>query len=217
MRNSVRRHNSEDFNVWPSFTDVITGIFLFLLFVFIILIIQQNLYSMRLSELEQFLGTLSEEMDALGREFGEKSEESGISVNVEEGRIVLQERVLFDFGKSYIKPNSKERLRRLGVGLRNILDRHPDLLAISIDGHADNVGTYRFNLELGSERAISVLDFLQHSAGIDPMNYDISANTYGEYRPVISYRYERAEPKNRRIEIRIIPKFDRLLKKLKEK
>lgn len=214
MRDSVRRYISEDFNVWPSFTDVITGIFLFLIFVLIILIMQQFLYSVRLAELERFLGTFEEDMKALEKEFGK---ESGISVDVKQGRIVLQEQVLFDFGKSNIKPESRRRLRKLGEVLKGILDRQKDLLAVSIDGHTDNVGTYEFNLKLGSDRAIAILEFLNYQGGIDPGKYDISANTYGEYRPVIYHRDEHAEMKNRRIEIHILPKFDLLLRLLRHR
>jgi chemotaxis protein MotB len=215
MRSINRRHSTEEFNVWPSFTDVVTGIFLFLIFVFIILIIQQFLYSVRLSELEKFLGTLEEEMGALQKEF---SKESGIGVDVKQGRIILPEQILFDFGSSVIKPSSEKKLKRVGELLKKALDRQKDLLYVSIDGHTDSFGSYEYNLDLGSKRATAVLNFLTYNAEINPMVYDISANTFGEYKPADGEPYQdnRVLEKNRRIEIRIIPKFDRLLQRLKQ-
>lgn len=215
MRNLHRRSSDEEFNIWPAFTDVITGIFLFMIFVFIILVMQHFFYAVRLSELEKFLGKLKEEMDALEREFGE---ESNISIDVEQGRIVLEEQVLFDFGKANLKPESRGKLEKLGRHLKGVMDRQPDLLSISIDGHTDNVGGDIYNLELGANRAIAVLHFLTDDlyVGMDPRKYDVYASTHGEYRPVKTYTKETQDKLNRRIEIRIIPKFDRLLNLLKE-
>jgi len=300
MRRAIRSYGeSDEFNIWPSFADVVTGIFLFLIFVFILLIIQQFFYSIRLSELERFLGTIEKEMKSLEKEFV-KEEGGGISVDVKQGRIVLEQKVLFEFDSADVKPDKQEMLWRLGESLRGVLDRLPGLLAVSIDGHTDNVGGYMYNLRLGSRRAIAVLNVLtgllfqassefkeelnkryvprglvqefrnngillsrgsyvsvekrdrrwlitdsdndrrylierelerendkqkhklyvylrDHPRVISPEEYDISANTYGEYEPINRYSVEKADEQNRRIEIRIIPKFDQLLQKLEEK
>lgn len=283
MKRISRKHDSEEFNIWPSYTDLVIGIFLFMMFIFIILILQQFSYSVRLAKLERFLGKLENEMDALEKEFGAGGV---VKVDTRAGRIVLQEKILFDFGKADIKPESWDMLKSIGESLRGILERQPDFLTISIDGHTDNVGGYDYNLRLGSDRAAAVLDllrgflfkvdlgyqndlrsgsisnrlrqqFIDHNiplsqnatvsfnnnqwtindpqssrsyiakeeekklgfyfgdyTGLDPMKYDISANTYGEYRPVTSYSWEFPD-QNRRIEIRVVPKFSGIIEMIR--
>ena len=85
---------------------------------------------------------------------------AGLDAKVDEnGNIVLNSSVLFESGKSTIRPEGKEFLQRfipvyLGVLLQ---DEYADYLGeIIIEGHTDSVGTYESNLKLSQDRALQV-------------------------------------------------------------
>ena len=69
-----------------------------------------------------------------------------------------------------------------------------------------------YNLDLSTQRAISVLRELETHVGLDPRKYDVSVAGYGEYRLRVKTGDNVSSQENRRIEIRIVPKFDGLLR-----
>jgi len=121
-------------------------------------------------------------------------------------KVNMLDEILFDSGKTTIKPQGLEVLERVGTVLLNVEDR-----AISIEGHTDDVPIgaelkrkYPTNWELSAARASRVARYLQEKIGIDPKI--LSAAGYGEYQPVASNETEEGRAKNRRIEIVLIPK-----------
>jgi chemotaxis protein MotB len=121
-------------------------------------------------------------------------------------KVNMLDEILFDSGKTTIKPQGLEVLERVGKVLLNVEDR-----AISIEGHTDDVPIgaelkrkYPTNWELSAARATRVARYLQEKIGIDPKI--LSAAGYGEYQPVASNETEEGRAKNRRIEIVLIPK-----------
>jgi len=121
-------------------------------------------------------------------------------------KVNMLEEILFDSGRTTIKPDGLEVLARVGNILLEVKDR-----AISIEGHTDDVPIgavlarkYPTNWELSAARACTIVRYLQEKVGIDP---DVlSATGYGEYQPVASNESEEGRAKNRRIEILLIPK-----------
>ncbi len=71
---------------------------------------------------------------------------------------------------------------------------------IRVDGHADDQGTKKYNERLSGQRADTVAEYLRH-AGIETI--DIEKISYGETRPKIRSRSERARTANRRVEIHL--------------
>jgi chemotaxis protein MotB len=121
-------------------------------------------------------------------------------------KVNMLDEILFDSGKTTIKPQGLEVLERVGNVLLNVEDR-----AISIEGHTDDVPIgpelkkkYPTNWELSAARATTVARYLQEKIGIDPKI--LSGTGYGEYQPVASNETEEGRAKNRRIEIVLIPK-----------
>jgi len=120
-------------------------------------------------------------------------------------KVNMLDEILFDSGKTTVKPQGLEVLQRVGSILVNVKDR-----AISIEGHTDNVPIgaelskmYPTNWELSAVRATTVARYLQEKTGIDPGL--LSAIGYGEYQPVASNESEEGRAKNRRIEIVLVP------------
>ena len=116
----------------------------------------------------------------------------------------LVDAVLFDSGKSEVKPAGLVVLQKVIDILKTVKDK-----AIRIEGHTDNVQIsgslskkYPSNWELSSARAINVTRYLQQQ-GIDPSV--LSAVAYGEHHPVAGNNSDEGKAKNRRIEIILIP------------
>ncbi len=113
--------------------------------------------------------------------------------------------ILFDSGKSEVKPEGLAVLQKVVDILKSVKDK-----AIRIEGHTDNIQIvgaltrkYPTNWELSAARAINVTRYLQQQ-GIDPAN--LGAVAYGEFKPVADNGTDEGRAKNRRIEIVLVPK-----------
>ncbi len=117
----------------------------------------------------------------------------------------LLNNILFDSGKTAIKPAGQKVLKSLG----DVLNKFPDK-ALQIAGHTDNVQIssrlkerYPSNWELSTARATSVVHFLQDKVGLEGER--LIAAGYSEYRPVASNEEAAGRAQNRRIQILLVP------------
>ena len=117
----------------------------------------------------------------------------------------LQNKILFDSGKTAIKKDGQKVLQSLG----DVLNKFPDK-ALQIEGHTDNVQissrlveTFPTNWELSTARATSVVHFLQDKVGLPGDR--LVASGYSEYRPVASNKEAEGRAQNRRIQILLVP------------
>jgi len=163
----------------------------------------QALERQRKKEMEEMKGTYETLLEDMKGEI-EKGE---ITITQLRGKLKVNmlDEILFDSGKTTIKPQGVEVLERVGSVLLNVKDK-----AISIEGHTDDVPIgaelskkYPTNWELSAVRATTVARYLQEKIGIDAGL--LSAIGYGEYHPVASNESEEGRAKNRRIEIVLVP------------
>jgi chemotaxis protein MotB len=117
----------------------------------------------------------------------------------------LVEKVLFDSGRAEIKPAGKTVLKKVGDILKTVTDKQ-----IRIEGSTDNVPIgeklrerFPTNWELSTQRATTVLRFLEDEAGVSGTH--LAAVGYGPYRPVASNDTPEGRAENRRIEIVLVP------------
>ena len=89
--------------------------------------------------------------------------------------ITLEDGVLFDFGKSDIRPEAAQTLKSLAGVLNNA-----KVPAAHIYGHTDSISDEAFNLQLSQERADAVSAELKKD-GVSAM---LDATGYGESKPV---------------------------------
>lgn len=115
-----------------------------------------------------------------------KSSERGLIVTLSSG-------ILFDSGKSTLKPGAKRTLTRIADQLRGESAVH-----IAVEGHTDNVGTTSRNQTLSEKRANAVRTFLVH-AGIPEDR--ITATGLGEKDPVATNKTASGRQSNRRVEL----------------
>lgn len=120
-----------------------------------------------------------------------------ISLNFKDG-------ILFDVGKSEIKPDAISILSKVGDELVNYKDND-----IKIEGHTDNtpINTFKYpnNWYLSAARAISVATYFTGVKNISPTR--ISTEGYGEHRPKVPNDTPKNRSINRRVEIKIISKY----------
>jgi cytochrome c oxidase subunit 2 len=108
------------------------------------------------------------------------------------------DRLLFDTGKSTLKPKSAEQLNNMA----EILKSFPTV-ELKIGGYTDNVGNPDSNVKLSDDRAKTVMAELVNR-GIAPER--LKAEGYGEQHPVSSNDTEEGRAKNRRIDVRVTKK-----------
>lgn len=109
------------------------------------------------------------------------------------GMVVVLQDVLFDPGKSDLKPGATARLQRLADVLKN----HPER-RLQVEGFTDSTGSADLNQTLSDMRAQAVKDALTNmGVGADR----IDAHGYGSARPVASNKTTAGRQQNRRVEV----------------
>ncbi len=98
--------------------------------------------------------------------------------------------IFFDYDKSEIRPDSREKLEMAAGWMK----KHPDAEFL-LEGHCDERGTREYNLALGDRRANATKDYLA-SLGVDPAK--LKTISYGKERPFVEGHDESAWSKNRR-------------------
>ena len=126
-------------------------------------------------------------------------------------RFVFQSEVLFAQGQAEIAAEGQDQLAKLAVALANIATKIPEDInwVLQVDGHTDDVpiraGRYADNWDLSTERALSVVRFLNQQ-GL-PANR-LAAAGYGEFQPLDAADNDDARRKNRRIELKITQRVE---------
>jgi outer membrane protein OmpA-like peptidoglycan-associated protein len=106
------------------------------------------------------------------------------------------QQVNFATGRAEIKPESFGLLGQVA----SVLKDHPEIARLSVDGHTDNQGGDKPNLNLSERRAISVVAWLTEH-GIDARR--LEARGFGLRRPIADNKTEAGRAKNRRVEFQI--------------
>lgn len=107
--------------------------------------------------------------------------------------IRLPDVVLFDFDSDQLRPEGKAVLDRVAESIRYY--QKP----VRIEGHTDSVGSEEYNQGLSERRANAVRDYLVQNGKI-PATL-LTAQGFGETRPVASNETAAGRQENRRVEI----------------
>jgi chemotaxis protein MotB len=132
-----------------------------------------------------------------------------VRIGVRHGRIVLSLRndVLFDEGKTDLKPEGSQALSDIAQTLKTVSAR-----LFQVSGHTDNLPiknkAFASNWELSTARAVVVVKFL---AAHGVSSSALSAAGYGEFDPIASNGDANNRAKNRRIEISLVPNIEELI------
>jgi chemotaxis protein MotB len=131
-----------------------------------------------------------------------------LEVVIRQGRmlIVLPNDVLFDSGRTQIRPQARAALTAVAAALATVRDRR-----FTVVGHTDDVpihnARFRQNWDLSTARAVEVTLFLIE-AGLKPEA--LGAAGHGEHDPVGANDSDQHRARNRRVEIELEPNITEL-------
>jgi outer membrane protein OmpA-like peptidoglycan-associated protein len=117
-------------------------------------------------------------------------------------RITITEPILFERDGSVVDKRSS---KLLGI-IAHVLQLHPEILKLRIEGHTDNKGSALDLLELSAARAASVRRWLIDKGGIDGKR--LVAEGFGRDKPIADNRDFVGRAKNRRIDFVVVQRLD---------
>ena len=191
-------------NVWPPFVDaVLLTLAAFVLLTMLAFVAQQSLLK-RLHEGDRELQSLRADKERIERRLRALAP-SG-TIEVDEGKVILQGEVLFDSGSDKLRVEGRSFLERLAPNLATLLQSEPDDMLL-VGGHTDDRALrsdapFASNWELSTARAVAVTRALT-SAGV-PVARIVAAG-FGAEHPRVANTDEGARRKNRRIEVLLVP------------
>ncbi len=159
-----------------------------------------------ISELEQAKRDLAE---SLQQEIGDYKAKLEMT---ERGLVItFLAEVFFDSGKDLLREDGKRSLAKVAA----ILNRDVPNSYLAVEGHTDadpiKHSAWKSNWELSAARALAVLHFFIDQCNVKPSR--LSANAYGEFRPIASNKEVKEKQQNRRVEIVILPSEIKKIKK----
>ena len=117
-------------------------------------------------------------------------------------KIELNEKVNCEYAKAELLPASKTLLDQVA----KILDEHPEIEKVRIEGHTDNEASDGYNKKLSNNRAKAVRAYLI-SKGINGKRME--AKGFGESTPIADNTTPEGREQNRRVEIHIVKRKDK--------
>jgi outer membrane protein OmpA-like peptidoglycan-associated protein len=118
-------------------------------------------------------------------------------VIVKKNRIKIKRKIHFKVNSDEIDSNSFDLLDEI----TDLIIRNPQLTGIEIQGHTDDKGKRKHNIQLSQKRAESVLEYLV-TGGVERNR--LSAKGLGPDRPVAPNITKTGRARNRRVEFHII-------------
>lgn len=201
-----RRARAELFpvNVWPPFVDaVVLTLAAFVLLTIFAFAAQRALVE-RVHAGDHALEVLRADKERIERRL--RALAPGGTIEVEEGKVILQGEVLFDSGSNALRPTGRAFLERIGPNLATLLEAEPTQMVL-VGGHTDDRtlrgdAPFASNWELSTARALAVTRVLV-DAGV-PARKVVAAGFGAEHprRPNVD---EAARRQNRRIEVLLVP------------
>lgn len=119
---------------------------------------------------------------------------SDFTVDAEFDKTYILKNIQFEFDSYKLKSRSFDELDRVVSWMR----KHPES-SVTLSGHTDDVGGDRYNLNLSTNRAKSVGQYLMR-AGISEKRIQVVG--FGKQNPLVQGDSEEARAVNRRVEIR---------------
>ena len=150
------------------------------------------------SLIDDFIGVRTDILK-LADEMGAQNNVS-VTIQKEGIAISLSGNLLFDSGRADLKPESVKILDRIAQRLKNMPNE------IRVEGHTDNIPVdsemYPTNWELSVARATVVTRYLTEVDGVPSQR--LSAQGYGEFKPIVNNDTRENRARNRRVDILII-------------
>lgn len=138
-----------------------------------------------------------------------------LTIREKDGKVyvAMSDKLLFESGSARVDQRGKEALAKLA----EVLNKQTDI-DVYIEGHTDskpiNTAQFKDNWDLSVIRATSVVRILTKDYGVNPLQ--IQPCGRGEFMPVADNESADGRAKNRRTEIIMAPKLDKLYQMLNQ-
>lgn len=165
----------------------------------------QGIGLLRLTVLQKVKVSLEEQLG------GGRGSNAPVARIADNGNIVLDESLLFEYNSHTIKQEGRPFLDSLAAAFENVLADsavRENIDVVLIQGHTDERGSSRYNRDLSAKRANAVLDYLFETRATLEERYGrfFASSAYSEFRPLNEAKTEEAYQQNRRIEISVVLK-----------
>lgn len=167
----------------------------------------QHMIESRNQQVEKLLSNVQEALMGFGHD--------ELSVTQHDGKVyvAMSDKLLFQSGSAKVDKRGKEALSKLA----EVLNKQNDI-DIFIEGHTDNkpINTAQFkdNWDLSVIRATSVVRILTREYSVNPLQ--IQPTGRGEHLPVADNATPEGRSLNRRTEIIMAPRLDKLMQLLQQ-
>ncbi len=190
----MKSDNRDELNYWPSFADIFSSLF----FIFFIL------FSI-------FYFNYSKKVEADQKDiedFKEMVKSCKLKLN-KNNEIIIKADILFDFDKSELKSENLPTIRQFREKLKNYMEKEDrkKRYCIIIEGHTDTVGEEDYNYKLSLARSLSLIEEFKKDPFFRDRDIDLIPAAFGESKLVDPTSDNTFNEKNRRVVIRIVPKF----------
>ncbi|MGO4886234.1 OmpA family protein [Anaerobacillus sp. MEB173] len=213
----------EEGHFWPSFTDLLTAILLCFILIFIIMMVIKSFQIEEMKKtIDQIMGVRVDLIQDLNEEFSD----STLKVEIDEktGAMIFNTDILFEFNDDVLKPEAFQFLDEFVPAYLNVLleSGYEDYISeIIIEGHADRIGSYLYNLELSQKRAFSVAEYIlspdfpyKHIQEHLQEKLTVNAKSYTDGRTDEAGNY--SNQASRRVEFKFRLKDEEILEKTRE-
>jgi outer membrane protein OmpA-like peptidoglycan-associated protein len=113
-------------------------------------------------------------------------------VVIRDGQLDIIDQVYFKFNRDEILPKSFPLLDNVA----SVINSHPDITSIEVQGHTDSQGNDNYNLDLSKRRSKQVMNYLI-GKGVSAAR--LTSQGYGETQPIADNKTIKGRSANRRV------------------
>jgi outer membrane protein OmpA-like peptidoglycan-associated protein len=115
------------------------------------------------------------------------------------GQLEILEMVYFKTGSAKLQPRSYALLDNVA----KVMNAHPEIALIRVEGHTDSTGSLKYNMRLSDNRAKTVVRYLVERGNVDQTR--LISEGFGPKRPLVPDAKTKEDlARNRRVEFHIV-------------
>lgn len=197
----MKSDNRDELNYWPSFADIFSSLFFIFFILFSIFFILFSIFYFNYSKKAE-----ADQKDI--EDFKEMVKSCKLKLN-KNNEIIIKSDILFDFDKSELKSENLPTILDWRKEIKNYMEKEDrkKRYCIIIEGHTDTVGEEDYNYNLSLARSLSLIEEFKKDPFFRDPDIDLIPAAFGESKLAVHTPDNTRNMENRRVVIRIVPKF----------
>jgi outer membrane protein OmpA-like peptidoglycan-associated protein len=190
----MKSDNRDELNYWPSFADIFSSLFFIFFILFSILYFN---YSKKVEADQKDIEDFKEMVKSCKLKLNKNNE------------IIIPADILFDFDKSELKSENLPTILDWRKEIKKYMKKEDrkKRYCIIIEGHTDTVGEEDYNYKLSLARSLSLIQEFKKDPFFSNSDIDLIPAAFGESKLAVHTLDNTFNEENRRVVIRIVPKF----------